>query len=192
MKSETLSETHFLSFGEHYALHLPHLSHAEALFQVVDKNRAYLSKWLEWVEHTKEVKDTEEFTRKSLEQNEKGKQLGTTIFQGERIVGKIGFVELNHKYKNGEIGYWLSAEHQGKGIMTQAVKVLMKYGFEELDLNRIVIGAIAENWPSRNIPERLGFQLEGTFREDRFYKDQFWDTVIYGKLKREWEEENKR
>jgi len=189
MKSETLNETHFLSFGEHYALHLPHLSHAAALFQVVNENRAYLSKWLEWVQYTQEVKDTEEFTRKSLASNEKGEQLGTTIFRGEKIVGKIGFVELNHKYRNGEIGYWLSAAEQGKGIMTQAVKVLMKYGFEELNLNRIVIGAISENWPSRNIPERLGFQLEGTFRENRFYRGQFWNTVIYGKLKKEWEEE---
>jgi len=192
MKSKILAETQFLPLREDYALHFPHLDHAPALFKVVDKNRAYLSKWLEWVEHTQEIKDTEEFTKKSLENNEKGKQLGTTIFKGGKIIGKIGFVELNHKYKNGEIGYWLSADYQGEGIMTQAVKVLMKYGFEELHLNRIVIGAISENWPSRKIPERLGFQLEGIFRENRFYRGQFWDTVIYGKLKREWEEENEK
>ncbi|MEL6718419.1 MAG: GNAT family protein [Bacteroidota bacterium] len=192
MKSTIFSETHLLSFGENYSLHLPHLEHAEELFQLVDKNRAYLSQWLEWVQWTKEVKDTEEFTVKSIEQNENREQLDTTIFAGERIVGKIGFIKLNHKYKSAEIGYWLSEDEQGRGIMTQAVKALMKYGFETFDLNRIVIGANAENWSSRNIPERLGFQFEGTFRQDRFYGGQFWDSVVYSKLRWEWEEENKK
>lgn len=187
MKSKILAETHFLSFGEHYALHLPHLSHAEELFQVVNKNRAYLSKWLEWVDHTNEVIDTKTFIKELLEHNEKGRQLGTTIFEEEQILGKVGFVKLNCLHKHGEIGYWLSADQQGNGIMTQAVEVLVKYGFEELNLNRIIIGAISENWPSRKIPERLGFQLEGTFRQNRFYRGHFWDTVIYAKLREEWE-----
>jgi ribosomal-protein-serine acetyltransferase len=85
-----------------------------------------------------------------------------------------------------EIGYWIDKDHEGKGIMTESVKALINYGFNELNLHRIQIKCDARNVRSKRIPERLGFKLEGTIRENHKYEEGFSDGLTFGLLKSEW------
>src|SRR5690625_199905 len=84
------------------------------------------------------------------------------------------------------IGYWLDIEHQGKGIMTRAVRALTDYAFEEFDLNRVDIRAAVGNVKSRAIPERLGYKKEGVLRQSEWLYDHFVDHAVYSMLKSEW------
>ena len=65
----------------------------------------------------------------------------------------------------GELGYWIRANHEGRGHITRACRALIDIGFEELGLHRIEIRAGLENARSRAVPERLGFTYEGIERE---------------------------
>ncbi len=102
------------------------------------------------------------------------------------MVGVIGFNEFDWRNKIGYIGYWLSKDAQGKGIMTRAARALIDYGFEILDLNRIDIRAAVDNKKSRAIPERLGFNQEGILRQTEWLYDHYVDHVVYGMLANEW------
>ena len=101
-------------------------------------------------------------------------------------VGSVGFHYWDKKNRKDTIGYWLAEGFQGKGIMTDAVKALMKYGFETMNLNRIEILCAVENNKSRAIPERLGFKNEGISRENEWLYDHFIDAVAYSLLASEW------
>lgn len=86
------------------------------------------------------------------------------------------------------IGYWLAEKFQGKGIITDAVKALIKYGFTEMNLNRIEILCAVDNTKSRAVPERLGLVNEGITRDCEWLYDHFVDSVTYSILSKEWKE----
>ena len=79
----------------------------------------------------------------------------------------------------GEIGYWLSEDLQGKGIVTQSCKALIKLGFEVFNFNRIQIPAAEENYKSRSVSERLGFKFEGIIREREYLYGKFVNHAMY-------------
>jgi ribosomal-protein-serine acetyltransferase len=85
----------------------------------------------------------------------------------------------------GHIGYWLGQEFTGKGIMTLAVKDLICQGFKNWPLQKVEIRCAVGNKKSRAIPERLGFQNEGTLRNAEKVYDKYNDHIVYGKLKEE-------
>lgn len=64
----------------------------------------------------------------------------------------------------GEIGYWCAAPARGQGVMTRAVGVVCRWGFEALGLARIEWYAVVGNIASRRVAERVGFSVEGTLR----------------------------
>lgn len=175
-----------LKVDESITLHLPESSMAEELFKLIDHQRDYLGKWLIWVEHTKSVKNSLTFLKEAGVFNRGGQQLTTLIKYNNKIVGSIGFVKLDKANKNGELGYWISENMQGKGIITKACEKLIDYAFKHLDLNRIVIKMDAQNTKSKAIPKRVGFTYEGTLRQDRYKKDHFRNTDLYSLLKKEW------
>ncbi|HQX42799.1 MAG TPA: GNAT family protein, partial [Niabella sp.] len=107
------------------------------------------------------------------------------IFERDRIIGRVGLHYIQKPNQTANIGYWLVANQQGKGIVTKAVKRVMKIGFEDLSLNRLEIKAAVQNIRSRAIPERLGFRLEGILRQAEVVQDAFYDQALYSFLKDE-------
>jgi len=101
-------------------------------------------------------------------------------------VGVIGFHDINHVHRFTSIGYWLSSDVQGRGIMTRACRALVQHALVDLGLNRVEIRAAVENCKSRAIPERLGFELEGAIRQAEWLHDHFVDHAVYGMLARDW------
>jgi ribosomal-protein-serine acetyltransferase len=67
--------------------------------------------------------------------------------------------------------------------MTNSCKALIEYGFTALNLNRLVISCATENYASRAIPKRLGFDYEGTARDAEWLYDRFVDHEIYSLLR---------
>ena len=85
------------------------------------------------------------------------------------------------------VGYWISREMEGKGVVTKCCRVLIDYLFDTMGLNRVQINCNVENARSRAIPEKLGFTLEGTLREVEYLDGRFGDWAVYSLLKREWQ-----
>lgn len=159
--------------------------HAEPLFALTDANRAHLREWLPWLDSTTSVKDTLAFIQASQQQFASNNGFQAGIWYQDQIVGVIGF-RIAWQNQSTSIGYWLSREFQGRGIMTKACRALADYAFKELGLNRVEIRCAVENLKSRAIPERLGFKNEGTVRQAERLYERFLDIVIYGVLANEW------
>jgi RimJ/RimL family protein N-acetyltransferase len=81
---------------------------------------------------------------------------------------------------------WLSADEQGRGTMTEAVRALVDHAFGPWNLHRVEIGAAVGNARSRAIPERLGFRPEGVRRRAERVGDRFLDLVVYAMLAADW------
>ena len=90
------------------------------------------------------------------------------------------------EHARAELGYVLSREHWGKGLMPEAVRAVMAFGFEKLSLNRIQARCIAENLASARVMEKAGMTFEGTLRESEFIKGAYRDIKLYSILRREY------
>jgi ribosomal-protein-serine acetyltransferase len=166
--------------------HLRLLEEADAqeLHRLVEANRAYLAEWMPWAaEQTFE--GTAEFVRKTGEQLQRDNGFQAVLVCDGRIVGSAGYHAINRESNSTSLGYWLDEAHQGRGLMTMAVRALTDHAFEDWRLNRIEIHAAAGNLRSRAIPERLGFQQEGVLREHKRVGDRYLDIVAYSLLARE-------
>lgn len=159
------------------------LSDADDIFKIIDSQREYLGKWLPFVERTKALSDSEAFVRSVVDAPENKAELVFTIqFQGT-FIGLIGFRSTDLGNKRTEIGYWLSMHYQGKGIVTKSLKRLCDFAFNEKDINRIEVRCASGNIPSKNIPLRMGFKLEGTERDGELLAGGiFTDLEVYSKL----------
>lgn len=173
---------------ENLELRLRTEADAEEVFGVVDKNRSYLRQWLPWVDATKTVEDTRKYIQACLSNFEKQEGIDLGIWYEGQWVGSIGFHYWDKTNRKDTIGYWLSESFQGKGIITDSVSALIKYGFEVMNLNRIEILCAVDNAKSRAIPEKLGFKNEGVCRQNEWLYDHFIDAVAYSLLVSEWKE----
>ncbi len=160
--------------------------HARDIFALVDANRAYLRQWLTWVDSNVSVDDTLRFIEASQQQWAENNGYSLSIWYRGSCAGCIGHLPIDWTNRAVEIGYWLSEPLQGRGIMTRACRAFVDFSFSELVVNRVAIRCASENRHSCAIPERLGFQQEGTLREGMWLHEHYVDMVIYSMLAREW------
>ena len=103
------------------------------------------------------------------------------------LVGMIGLPYIDWGNSETSIGYFLSEQDQGKGIVTRSVRALRDYLFKEMNINRIVIQVAENNLRSIAIPSRLGFTQEGIKRDGQWLYDHYENLLVFSMLKREWE-----
>ena len=103
-----------------------------------------------------------------------------------KLVGMVGLHYIDWKNSSTSIGYFLSEEAEGKGIITRTVSSLLNYLFETLKINRVEIQVAVNNLKSIAIPERLGFVSEGIRRDGQWLYDHFENLVTYSLLAKDW------
>lgn len=99
-----------------------------------------------------------------------------------KVAGTIGL----HKIKRGhkaELGYWLGKEFWGSGIMTEAVRSVVNFGFKDLKLRRIHAGVFLFNKGSARVLEKNGFRLEGISKKEVKKDKKFIDAYIFAKVR---------
>ncbi|RYD74345.1 MAG: N-acetyltransferase [Sphingobacteriales bacterium] len=95
-------------------------------------------------------------------------------------VGAIGIhPQTDIMCKNAELGYWLGEPFWGNGIISKAIKQMLKYGFETFDINRIFARPFGSNIGSQKALEKAGFALEARFEKTIFKYDKFEDELVY-------------
>jgi ribosomal-protein-serine acetyltransferase len=158
---------------------------AEPLFRTIDGQRPYLREFLPWVDGSITSVDTLEFIRRAVHDAEFGLKRTFVIWCGKARAGVIDAHAIDSLNHRAEIGYWLSQEFTGQGIMTDAVRALEAYLFDTLAMNRLEIRCATDNWPSQAIPRRLGYTQEGTLREAQLVNGRYLDLIVFSKLRRE-------
>jgi ribosomal-protein-alanine N-acetyltransferase len=105
-----------------------------------------------------------------------------TLKDNPKLIGIIGHYRIKPEHYRAEIGYMLLPEYQGKGIISEAVREAVKYGFNVMNLHSIEAIIAPENYSSAKVLEKNGFVKEAHLRENEFYEGRFLDTVIYSIL----------
>ena len=101
-----------------------------------------------------------------------------------KVIGSIGvFRQVNIHRQTAELGYYIAEEYWGKGIMTEAVKQICEYVFENSDIIRIYAEPFAYNAASCRVLEKAGFQYEGTLRCNAVKNGKGIDMKMYSLLK---------
>ena len=122
----------------------------------------------------------------------KGKEAGRKVFaivpNGEEVpVGIISFRDWHGKSQTVEVGLGIGeAEARGNGYGTEAMNILLKFLFEELNMHRVEVCVLAQNANAIKCFEKCGFVKEGRIREPVFFDGSFHDIIIMGILKNEF------
>jgi ribosomal-protein-serine acetyltransferase len=157
---------------------------AEEAFAEVDQNRGRLRDWLPWVDATRSPDDVRAFIERCAASE--GKQRSFGIYVDGVLAGNIGLSVDDDNA--GEVGYWISGSFEGRGLVTDATRSLLRHGFEDRGLRRIQLTAAVENERSRAVAERVGMTREGVLRRaGRIREDRYLDLVMYSILREEWE-----
>ena len=151
-------------------------------FDAVKRNSEHLKAFMRWMTPDYDLAASQKFIADAITSRLQRKKLQLGIFDGEEVVGSIGFIYFDRDAKKTEIGYWIDREAEGRGIITRACRVLIDYAFDELAMNRIEIRCSTKNLRSAAVPERLGFVKEGVLRQAESLKDGLHDFNIYGLL----------
>lgn len=181
-----------LTVDDEIELALPEEHHAQALFALIDANRAFLRRWLGWVDGVTNAEHSLEFIRTSRRQFAQNRGFAAGVFYKGRLVGVVGTQTIDWTNRAVELGYWLGRDFQGKGIITRACRAVVAYAFAELKLNRLSIRCATGNRRSCAIPRRLDFTHEGVLRQAEWLYDHYVDHHVYSLLASEWQQRNKQ
>ena len=134
-------------------------------------------KYLLWHPH-ESLSDTRRYLSRVSRLYRRGRFYDWGVEYEGRIIGTVGFTRLDHRNDKGEIGYVISREFWRRGIASEAVAAVVKYGFETLALNRIEARFMPENTGSLAVAEHCGLTLEGTMKELLLVKGDYRDISV--------------
>jgi ribosomal-protein-alanine N-acetyltransferase len=122
---------------------------------------------------------------------ERERQLGTGygfgIFVDNQFVGAINLSSIQRgPFQNAYIGYWIDEARAGNGYMPEAVVVVLRFAFEELNLHRVQIAIIPRNTASRRVVEKLDLREEGVALRYLEINGTWEDHVRYAITAEEW------
>ena len=112
--------------------------------------------------------------------------LAVVLLDSGTLIGDVVLFLRNPEHRQGEIGYVFHPDHGGRGYATEAARVLLRLGFEDYGLHRIVGRIDARNAASARVLERLGMRREAHFVENEIVKGEWTDEVVYAMLEDEW------
>ena len=114
-----------------------------------------------------------------------GVRLAVDRRDDDSFLGWCSFSRWNPDFRSGALGYCFASAAWGHGYATEAAAALLDWAFDTVPLNRVQAETDTRNAASARVLEKLGFQREGTLREDCIVNGDVSDTWVYGLLRRE-------
>lgn len=118
--------------------------------------------------------------------DKRGIRWGIILKENQRFIGTVGLNGLHIKNRRAEIGYELHPDYWRRGLSSEAINEVIRFSFQQLDLNRIGAVIYPENAASINLLMKIGFTKEGILRGYINQNEQFHDTYVLSLLKAEW------
>jgi len=114
--------------------------------------------------------------------------LGIVIRATDALIGVVGLHQINFKNRRAVFGIFIGEKDEwGKGYGTEATALITEYAFATLNLNRVVLRVHEDNERGIRAYEKVGFRREGVLRQDIYREGRYWDTLVMGILREEWE-----
>lgn len=121
--------------------------------------------------------------QQKLETNE-GINWAITLKGNNTLIGFIGHYRIKWEHFRSEIGYMLLPEFQGKGIISEAIQLVIEYGFKEMNMHSLEAVIDPENIASSRVLEKNNFIKEGHFLENEFFDGKFIDAMVYSLIQK--------
>lgn len=174
-----------IQVNEETQLRLLEERYVEDYFALIERNTEHLHEWIDVEAYEGPVETLRAYLKQRLLQFVNGEGYHLGIWYQDALVGLLDY-RLNWRSRSVELGYWLDAAMQGKGIVTQACRTMVRHAFEVHEVHKVVISCAIDNPRSRAVAERLGFLQEGILRHAVRLHDCYIDGVFYGLLAAEW------
>ncbi|MCA1020497.1 GNAT family N-acetyltransferase [Halobacillus litoralis] len=107
----------------------------------------------------------------AVKRKEDGELLGTMTLR------------VDQGHQKGELAYWMGRPYWGRGYASEAAQRVVRFGFEERQLNRIWAAAISSNPASTRVMQKAGLTYEGTLKKDMLHRGEFKDIDVYGRIR---------
>lgn len=104
-----------------------------------------------------------------------------------QLIGTVGLREIDREHGKAELGIWIGVDWWGRGFATEAIPAVLKYGFTELNLNRIQAHHMVRNPASGRVLEKIGMRREGLLRQFVCKWGVFEDVVVLAILREDWQ-----
>ena len=170
-----------LEEGRKCKLILPETKYAEEMYNVIDNERERLGEYLPWVHNLKSAEEEKKVIKDTLQQMLDKKMFVLMVLVDGEVAGMVDLHEIKINVR-AEVGYWLSGEYEGLGIITRSVEYLTEYAFTELNLHKLTILVQTENAKSSAVPKRLNFFKEGVLVEHEMSNGKFVSLDLYSKI----------
>ncbi len=164
------------------------LEHVDALAR--EMSDPQISRYMAWEAH-RDMSQTIDFVKAEVERRSLGKGVTWSIFKDNEFCGIASLIALTgaHRaltYNKAELAYWLVKRRRKQGIMTEALREVMRFGFHELALHKICVSHFAPNSDSENVINRLKFRYIGEQIEEYAKNGVWYNQKNYEILEKEF------
>jgi ribosomal-protein-serine acetyltransferase len=165
-------------------------AHAEALLALIQGNIAHIRKYLPEVTEINSLEAAQAHVRRAQDLTAQAALIEWCMFANDRLCGSMRLNYVDHENRKIELAYFLGAEFLGRGIVTQAARVVIAYAFETLGFRRIHLQCATDNHPSIRVAERLGFTCEQELHRFEELEHGWVNHYIYGLMRDQWQPES--
>lgn len=118
--------------------------------------------------------------------DKKEQQFAIVLKETDKLIGNCGFVDINHLHQRGEVGLFIGEEeNRSKGYGTEALSLLVEYGFNYLNLKNIMLKVFSFNKRAIKSYEKIGLKVFGKRTEDYYLNGKWYDEYFMEILKKE-------
>ena len=119
-----------------------------------------------------------------------GLRWGISLKGEPNVIGTIGFNNFTKRHR-ANIGYDLQLEYWNNGYITEALKVIINFGFNQLEINRIEAEVMLGNTSSEKVLYKLNFMNEGILRQWMYWNEKYYDMTMFALLKEDYHKEKR-
>lgn len=152
-----------------------------SFFSAVRSSVAVLARWMPWCHAEYSIGEAKAWLETCQAEWARGASYPFLIVEPKRneVIGGVDINQINRDHNFGNIGYWVSSSHAGRGVATAAVKMVANFGFAEVGLMRLEIVALADNAASRRVAEKAGAKFECVARNRLAGWGKSHDAAVY-------------
>jgi len=146
-----------------------------------------VTRYTQWDAH-RTIEDSRRFIEQTIAAYQRGEnaELAIELKSDKKVIGTCGLINISADHCRGELVFAMAKENWGGGIMGEALKAMLAFGYGALQLNRIFAKMDPDNMKTILVLKRATWQFEGTLRQEVKVRGTFRDVKLYSLLKKEF------